>query len=65
VALVSAEGLRIGKGFLKKLELVHVHNPPTFVEYLCGIVIPIVDNAIKDRFVIYMKNGNVVKYVSK
>jgi hypothetical protein len=28
-------------------------------------VIPIVDNAIKDRFVIYMKNGNVVKYVSK
>jgi len=65
VALVSAEGLRIGKGFLKHLELVHVHNPPTFVEYLCGIVIPIVDNSIKDRFVIYMKNGNVVKYVSK
>jgi hypothetical protein len=65
LVLVSGEGQRNGKGFLKHLELIHVHNPPTFVEYLCGIVIPIVDPAIKDRFVIYMKNGNVVKYVSK
>ena len=65
LSLVSGEGQRNGKGFLKHLELIHIHNPPTFVEYLCGIVIPIVDPAIKDRFVIYMKNGNVVKYTGK
>jgi hypothetical protein len=62
VSLVSGEGLKNGKGLLKHLEFVHIFNPPTFVEYLCSIVIPIVDPAIKDRFVIYMKNGNVIKY---
>jgi hypothetical protein len=62
VSLVSGEGLKNGKGLLKHLDLIHVFNPPTFVEYLCGIVIPIVDPLIKDRIVIYMKNGNVVKY---
>jgi hypothetical protein len=63
VSLVSGEGLKNGKGLLKHLEFVHIFNPPTFVEYLCSIVIPIVDPAIKDRFVIYMKNGNVIKYI--
>jgi hypothetical protein len=63
VSLVSGEGLKNGKGLLKHLEFVHVFNPPTFVEYLCSIVIPIVDPVIKDRFVIYMKNGNVIKYI--
>ena len=65
VSLVSREGQKNGKGLLKSLELVHIKNPPTFVEYLCSIVIPIVDPAIKDRVVIYMKNGDVVKYNSK
>ena len=63
VSLVSGEGLKNGKGLLKHLEFVHVFNPPTFVEYLCSIVIPIVDPVIKDRFVIYMKNGNIIKYI--
>ncbi len=62
VSLVSGEGLKNGKGLLKHLEFVHIFNPPTFVEYLCGIVISIVDPVIKDRIVIYMKNGNVIKY---
>ena len=62
VSLVSGEGLKNGKGLLKHLEFVHVFNPPTFVEYLCNIVIPIVDPVIKDRIVIYMKNGNVIRY---
>ena len=62
VSLVSGEGLKNGKGLLKYLEFVHVFNPPTFVEYLCGIVIPIVDPSIKDRIVIHMKNGNVMRY---
>jgi len=65
VVLVSTEGMKNGRGLLKHLDLIHVHNPPTFVEYLCSIVIPIVDPIVKDRFVIYFKNGNVVKYVSK
>jgi hypothetical protein len=65
VVIVSGEGMRNGKGLLKHLNLVHVHNPPSFVEYLCSVVIPIVDPSIKDRFVIYFKNGNVVKYEGK
>lgn len=65
VVLVSSEGMKNSRGLLKHLELVHVHNPPTFVEYLCSIVIPIIDQSIKDKFVIYFKNGNVVKYVGK
>jgi hypothetical protein len=65
VVTVSSEGLKNGKGLLKHLNRVHLHNPPSFVEYLCSIIIPIVDPAIKDRFVIYFKNGNVVKYEGK
>lgn len=65
VVVVSSEGMRNGKGLLRHLNLIHIHNPPSFVEYLCSIVIPIVDPVIKDRFVIYLKNGNVVKYVGK
>jgi hypothetical protein len=65
VVLVSNEGMKNGHGLLKYLDLIHVHNPPTFVEYLCSIVIPIVDPSIKDRFIIYFKNGSVVKYVAK
>lgn len=65
VVIVSGEGMRNSKGLLKHLNLVHVHNPPSFVEYLCSVVIPIVDPSIKDRFVIYFKNGNVVKYEGK
>jgi len=65
VVLVSSEGMKNSRGLLKHLDLVHVHNPPTFVEYLCSIVIPIIDPSIKDKFVIYFKNGNVVKYVAK
>ena len=65
LVIVSGEGLRNGKGLLKHLKLIHVHNPPSFVEYLCSIVIPIVDPSIKDRFVIYFKNGNVIKYEVK
>jgi len=65
VLLVSREGQKNDKGLLKRLDLIHIKNPPTFVEYLCSIVIPIVDPAIKDRVVIYLKNGDVVKYNSK
>ena len=65
VSLVSREGQKNDKGLLKRLDLIHIKNPPTFVEYLCSIVIPIVDPAIKDRVVIYLKNGDVVKYNSK
>lgn len=65
VVLVSSEGMKNGRGLLKHLDLIYVHNPPTFVEYLCSIVIPIIDPSIKDRFIIYFKNGNVVKYVEK
>jgi hypothetical protein len=61
VVLVSTEGMKNGRGLLKHLDLIHVHNPPTFVEYLCSIVISIVDPIVKDRFVIYFKNGNVSK----
>ena len=64
VSLVSGEGLKNGKGLLKRLDLIHILNPPNFVEYLCGIVISIVDPLVKDRIVIYMKNGDVVKYTS-
>ncbi len=65
VVLVSNEGMKNGHGLLKYLDLIHVHNPPTFVEYLCSIVIPIVDPSITDRFIFYFKNGSVVKYVAK
>lgn len=65
VVLVSSEGMKNSRGLLKHLDLIYVHNPPTFVEYLCSIVIPIVDPSIKDRFIIYFKNGNVIKYMEK
>jgi hypothetical protein len=65
VVLVSSEGMKNSRGLLNHLDLIHVHNPPTFVEYLCSIVIPIIDPSIKDKFIIYLKNGSVVKYVGK
>jgi hypothetical protein len=44
VSMVSKKGLENDKGLLKKLSIIHICNPPSFVDHGLKILIPLVDN---------------------
>ena len=44
VIVVSKRGLNNDKGLLKKLSIIHICNPPSFVDHGLKILIPLVDN---------------------
>jgi len=44
VSLVSKKGLENDKGLLKKLNIIHICNPPSFVDHGLKILIPLIDN---------------------
>lgn len=44
VSLISKKGLENDKGLLKKLNIIHIYNPPSFVDHGLKILIPLVDN---------------------
>jgi hypothetical protein len=56
VALVSSEGLKNGKNFLKSLNKVFIQNSPSFAETGYKIILPILDPIISERIVIIPKN---------
>lgn len=55
IALVSSEGLKNGNNFLKSLNRIYLHNPPSFVESGYKIIQPILDPVITERIVIIPK----------
>jgi hypothetical protein len=55
ITLISSEGIKNGKNYLKSLNRIYVHNPPSFVEAGCKIILPILDPIITGRIVIIPK----------
>jgi hypothetical protein len=44
VTVVSKRGLDNNRGLLSKLNIVHIYNPPSFVDHGLKILVPLVDN---------------------
>jgi hypothetical protein len=49
VITVSRLGLANNKGFLARLSLIYIHNPPSFVDHGLKILIPLVDNSLWNK----------------
>lgn len=43
-SVVSKKGLENGKNLLKKMDIIQIHNAPSFVDYGLQVIVPIVDN---------------------
>jgi hypothetical protein len=57
VSIVSKKGLDNGKNLLNKLDKVHIHNSPSFIDYGLKVFIPMVDNNIWNKLVIVSKDS--------
>ena len=57
VSIVSKKGLDNGKNLLNKLDKVHIHNSPSFIDYGLKVFIPMVDNNIWNKLVIVPKDS--------
>jgi hypothetical protein len=57
ITLMSAEGLKNGQNYLKSLNRVYVHNPPSFAEAGYKIIFPLLDPIITSRIVIIPKTN--------
>lgn len=49
VSMVSKKGLVNNRNLLSKLNIVHIFNPPSFVDHGLKILIPLVDNNLWDK----------------
>ena len=49
VSMVSKKGLENNKGLLTKLNSIHIHNPPSFIDHGLKIIIPLVDNNLWNK----------------
>jgi len=55
VSVASKKGLEDGRGLLSKINIIQIHNPPSFVDYGLKVLIPIVDNNLCNKIQIINK----------
>ena len=57
ISIVSKKGFDNGKNLLNKLNKVHIHNSPSFIDYGLKVCIPLVDNNMWNKIVIVPKDS--------
>jgi hypothetical protein len=52
ITTMSLEGQKNKKDFLKKLEKIYIMNPPFMIANIGKIILPLLDNTVKEKIVI-------------
>ncbi len=55
VSIVSKQGLANGTGLIKQMNIVYIHNPPSFIDYALQVIIPIVDASLWNKIQLVQK----------